>query len=291
MKVVCFTNNGGMGNPILAAFAKGCGGTLAPVEKYGSIQAMNVGNLSAVFWGILRGNTSAIYRSQKLGVPHIVIDHAYIRRGHSTQNYRTTLGSYPPSILMDYPDDRAKKFDGHALIKPLRPLTYGAKVLVLPPTRAIVDHYMYAGMSSEISLWNHNVKSWAAYGFKPIHRDKASMRPFAQDLAEARAVVSLHSNGAVEGLLDGVTPYTGLRNAAYQCVPFSMVADQSIVDTGACCIRDEHLAVAEEYMSDRRRRMFVNNLCYRQFHISEFEDGTAWRILSSDPPRAIPDYT
>lgn len=266
MKIVCYLNDGGMGNPIVAAFAKGCKGILAQVKDYEKVIDKYGPNHIGVFWGILRGNNEAMAVYNNYRITFYMLDHAYIQRGHDKKNYRVQKGFRPPMSLYKFPDDRAKKWKAHELIKPVKP--EGENILVLPATLAINNFYAKCideTMCREFMQCVDDLRD----SFNITMRDKAAKRPFAQDLAEADWVMSIHSNGAVEGMLAGAIPITARYNAAFACVPLSYYEEPDYLDVVDCM---------------NARQVAVNNLCYRQFHISEFEDGTAWKILNAKLP-------
>lgn len=81
-------------------------------------------------------------------------------------------------------------------------------------------------------------------------------------LEDCHAVVTHHSNAAIDAMLAGVPAFTTAGAASVLCP-----SDLSLIETP---VRPEG------------REQFVNDLAYTQFTVAEMRDGTAWRHLKEE---------
>jgi hypothetical protein len=256
----------------IRAFIKSVNGVLhkkkAPVDQYEQTVWETYENLKtpiAVF-GILRGTGDLIKKC--LSTPQIFyyFDHAYTlggRHGKSTyvddKVYRITKNDYSLTFVDDLNDkdyERIEKYKKHIELKPWK--KDGRYILVLAPSHHIEKYF-------NMPDWVENTISYLKKFTKRdiIVRTKETNESLEKQLEEAYACVSLQSTGCIDAVLNGVPSF---------CDGMSCGQPVSHVD----------LSLIEKpfYVSDVRRKKWIDSLLANQFTLKEIENGTAYEKVS-----------
>lgn len=254
MDINCYLDRdgGGLGDPIIKAFAKGHGGRLTRVKE-GLIPGL------PVFWGILRGNGELIRQAMLEKRMFLYIDHAYLRRGHDLKNYRVVVNNLQNTEPINWfmPSDRLDKL----VCPPIEPWVaeHKERVLVCPPTDHIAKFF---GVNA--NEWTEKVcQDIHQEKFLPLVRQKTSTRKLEEDFSLVRAVVTFNSSVAIKALQCGIPVYTSEHSAARR-MGFGI----------------EHLYTLVRPPTPERRIEYFRWLAYKQFHISEMEAGTVLAAIS-----------
>lgn len=250
MKPVCYAAPGENTSPrFAAAFAAGSGGSVltgdevlapGPIAMFGSPQ----------IWRILR-------QARAEGRDWYYGDHAYFLRGHF---FRITHNGYQQGFPGSYrarPDFARLKQMGVTLA-PFR--RGGAHILLCPP-----DAGFAARAGFDAGAWTVNVAAeLRRHTDRPIrirHREGAETNPvtLGMDLEGAHALVTHHSNAAVEALCLGYPVFT----------------------TGQCAAREMAETELSRIESPRfpSRRAWAARLANAQWTMAEIASGAAWAAL------------
>lgn len=187
--ITCYGCGGSYGNPIMQAFAEGCGGNLStqayPKYKGGT----------AIVWGLDRGAHGLIEKAKEDGQDWCYVDHGYFKRGHTTGYYRVTKNGHQQEWIRDCPSDRWGKLG----IK-LHARRNGTKVIIVPPSASVQ----------------------AVFGpfFEPPpgQTSRKDGKPFFEKFPDAKVVYTYNSIAAVEAIVHGVpcvvTGQSGAKSVA-----------------------------------------------------------------------------
>lgn len=229
---------------ICQAFAKGCGGQLVP--------PLRLMPGIAVVYGVLRGCGEIIRKCEWIGRDYLHIDLGFFRRGHYDGYYRVTWnGRQPEEVDYTLPDDRWREVG-----LPLAPWRKtGRNVVVIPIPHAAARH-----ISIDADQWLETVTAEIQqHTDRPVIVKPKEEGDLKALLADAWCLVTHSSNAAVVALLNGVPVVTLGESAAY-----ALSTPLEKIDAPFYPVH---------------RAEWLNWLAYNQFTLSEFQDGTAWRLL------------
>jgi hypothetical protein len=240
---------GGHGDRLGWSFARGAGARLVPLAE------PMIPGWDVWLWGLLRGTVEVIAAAQRTGRRWWYADHAYMRRGHDAAHYRVTAGGWQLSRVLDVPEDRWRRLAPHVPVRSWR-ADGGRHVLVCPPTWPVLQ-------ATGAGSWlDDTLAELAKHTDRPIrvrHKHAPDNPPLSADLDGCHALVTQHSMAAVEAVLAGVPVVVASSSAA---------APVGVTD----------LALIEHPVRPDRTA-WACSLAYGQFHLDEFGNGTAWRIL------------
>lgn len=173
-----------MNNRICAAFSEGCGGKTVYPEEAGS-------NIAT--YGILRGTEDVIKQAENFWY----IDHGYIKRSNpaGTLNgyFRITKNALWHSGKGNYPTDRLNNIVPH-----IKKRTGGKNIILAPPSK-----YMRAFLG--LHDWEEKtIEEIKKYSDRPILISTKQQNPMNEVMKDAWAVVTDHSNSAIDALIQGV---------------------------------------------------------------------------------------
>lgn len=237
-----------------AAFAKGCGGSLAPAS--GGLQA---GNFAAFCtpptWPLLQ-------QAKAEGRTWFYGDHAFYRRGHY---YRVTRNGYQyVPTATDLTHARPERFLAcHVDLHPGWREQVGSAIIVCPNSPT----YM-AMFGIDAHQWVLDVvDTLGRHTDRPIvvrWKAQAQRRPLYVDLHDAWAVVVFSSNAAVEAIAAGVPVFV--------LAPWAATAQMGHGD----------LTQIESPVYPDQREPFLWALAQHQWSLKELASGDAWKALRRD---------
>lgn len=253
----------------MAAGAKACG-ELVTVQSdidYRHVDDWDV----AIFWGYIETCQKIMADFRAAGKPAIYLDLAYWER---TTHYKVSVNGRHPTIYFQnhiHPDDRRCRFGVD--IKPYRRPHENSDPILLAGMGAKAA---WAEKEEPVESWEKRiVEELRKFTDRPIiYRPKPSFRqarpikgtsfsPPNQSiykiLSNAHAVVTHHSNVAVDGLVEGVSAFAWYGVA-------SVMAFQD-------------LSRIENPIYPDGREQWLNDIAYCQWSLAEMEDGTVWRHL------------
>jgi|SRR6185503_214094 len=227
------------------AFAKGCGGAMTddldylhdgPVACFGSPPA----------WPLLR-------QAQAAGRDFYFADHGYFGRG---KYYRITKNAYQHDGRGSATTERFKAFRRY--VQPWR--SRGDHILICP------NSDVYFGLHGlDGAQWlQETTATLRQHTTRPIRirwKTDRGMKPIAQDLVNAWAVVVFSSAAALDALISGVPIVT--------LAPFAASYRMGLTD----------LSQIETPIYPGGREGFLSNLADNQWTIQEILKGHAWRAL------------
>jgi len=161
--------------------------------------------------------------------------------------------------IIDRPDDRWKRLD-----YPIENRKQGRHILLVTPSEKPCKFY---GIDKDMWIMN-TITEIKKYTDRPIVvRDKAPrtqriVKTIFDDLKDAHATVTYQSIAAVESILYGVPAFT-------------------LAPTAADPVCDKDLSLIEDPTVHDKDKIYkwACHLAYGQFHVDEFKNGTAYRIL------------
>ena len=174
--------------------------------------------------------------------------------------HRIVKNDVQHSNIVERPADRWKQ-----LQFPIQPRKTGSHILLVTPSEKSCKFY-----NIELNTWKtETINAIKKYTDRPIIiRDKTSRQnrlsnTIFHDLRNAHALVTFNSIAAVESVVYGVPAFTLAPTAA------DPVCDKNLSNIENPTIYDM------DYLNT-----WANHIAYGQFHIDEFKDGSAWRILN-----------
>jgi hypothetical protein len=208
---------------------------------------------AAVFYGILRGCGPLLHKAIQLGRDFYFVDNGYLKPGHYHGYYRATKNAY------QHRGEGRGDFERlRALDLTVSPWQKGAHVVVCPPGEVYCNHH---GMSAAGWLQDTLTVLSANTDREIRVRKKGSVRPLAEDLKGAHALVTHASNAAVEAIVAGVPAFvTGASPARAM---------------GNTMLREIERPVYGERME------WLAILAANQWTLDEFRAGTAWAALNA----------
>lgn len=228
----------------------------------------------AVFWGYVSSMQRVLRTYTEAGKPAIYIDFGYWGRDKENTHYKLSLNARHPTAYF-----RSRQHDNKR-----------AKALGIEAQkwRKAGSHIVVAGMGAK-AAWAERLEppgSWETrviaqlktltdrpivYRPKPSWRDAEPLKdaaysppeqPLEDVLANAHAVVTHHSNVAVDALVSGVPAF--------------------VWDGVASPMGLQDLALIETPLLPRDRESWINDISYTQFTLSEMAEGLPWRHLKNE---------
>ena len=180
--------------------------------------------------------------------PFIYIDHAYLKRGYETGNFRVVVDHIHQTKLLDVSGDRLKRLEVRVY-----DWRKGREVIVLEPSRNVCN---VLGVSprwaEETALRLKN------YTDRPI-RIKSKGPGLFGELKDCHAVVGLSSVAEVEAAIFGIPVF------ATEHSPAAPIAEKDFSKIESPIYPD--------------RDAWLRSLSYAQWHVSEMSDGLTRRHL------------
>lgn len=217
---------------------------------------------------LIRGMTrkSIIDECKTSGKNFYYMDGGYIGNNPSTINpngyklfHRIVKNNLQHSEIIDRPDDRWLR-----LGQDLSPWKTGNHILVVAPSDKPCKFY-----GINLQQWlTETITVIKKYSDRPIivrmklPRRERILKPLQADLHNAHAVVTYNSVAAVESVVAGVPVFT-------------------LAPTAADAVANKDLSNIENpYYSDYDLRYkWISHLAYGQYHIDEFKDGSAYKLM------------
>jgi len=236
-------------------------GANLPIENYSydfknnPIMIRSMGKRKLIQWCLKNNHTFYYMDSGYVGNYKSAINPLGWKNWH-----RIVKNNIQHEQIIERPDDRWKK-----LQYPIENLKQGRHILLVTPSDKPCKFY---GISR--NEWvTKTIEEIRKYTDRPIKvRDKAT-RPerikntIFDDLRYCHALVTYQSIAAVESVLYGVPAF-------------------SMAPTAADPVCDKDLSLIETPTLQDKDKIYkwACHLAYGQFHIEEFKDGTAWRLLN-----------
>lgn len=216
------------------------------------------------------GKRKLIHQCWKNGHTFYYMDSGYIGNYKSQSNpsgrklwHRIVKNNVQHSDIINRPDDRWRNLD-----YPIHKRKSGKHILLVTPSEKPCKFY---GINRNTWI-QETIKEIKKYTDRPvIIRDKASRtqrvayRTIFKDLYQCHALVTYQSIAAVESVLYGVPAFTLAPTAA-----------------DPVCDKDLSLIETPTYHAEDKIYKWACHLAYGQFHIDEFKDGSAYRILTNE---------
>lgn len=256
--MICLSKN--LSDEYVNMFAQGANLT---VQDYNTNYGDNVILIRSM------GKKKLIHDCWKNNQTFYYIDSGYIGNYKSPINpygwklwHRIVKNNVQHSKIIDRPDDRWKRLD-YPIHKPKK----GSHVLLVTPSEKPCKFY---GINRD-SWVQDTIKKIKKYTDRPIRiRDKAVRQTrinntIFDDLEDCHALVTYQSIAAVESVLYGIPAFT-------------------LAPTAADPVCDKDLSLIETPTLQDRDKIYkwACHLAYGQFHIDEFKDGSAYRILINE---------
>ena len=212
------------------------------------------------------GKRKLIHECWKYNKTFYYMDSGYIGNYKSSSNpqgwklwHRIVKNDVQHSKIIDRPDDRWKRLD-----YPIKTCKQGNHILLVTPSEKPCKFY---GIDKEDWI-KSTFKEIKKYTDRPIViRDKAPRqhritKTIFDDLNNCHALVTYQSIAAVESVLYGVPAFT-------------------LAPTAADPVCDKDLSLIEHPTRQDQDKIYkwACHLAYGQFHIDEFKNGVAYRIL------------
>ena len=244
-----YLNRGGGGNPVISAVIAGAGCRHSYAEDYGGFTEG-----IPVCWGVLR-NSKKILDDAKFNDQHFIyIDHAYFNRGHGN-SYRICVNSYESNTMKICPSKRSELLN--VSLKPWN--TQGTKIIVCPPTEYFAEaHSVHGWLHNTVNELKLHTDRKIVVRNKPKPGEKAL--PLVEQLKQAHALVTHSSNVAIEAACLGTPVFVSATSASS---PIGLT-DLSMIETPIY----------------PNRSMWINNLAYCQFDLSEVKSGEFLNIIN-----------
>jgi hypothetical protein len=197
------------------------------------------------------------------------MDSGYVGNYKSSSNpngwklwHRIVKNDVQHNEIVDRPDDRWRRLD-----YPILKRKSGTHILLVTPSEKPCKFY---GIDRDTWV-NETVTEIKKYTDRPILiRDKAVrqqriIRTIFEDLKNCHALVTYQSIAAVESVLYGIPAFTLAPTAA-----------------DPVCDKDVSLIECPTHQDEHKIYKWACHLAYGQFHVDEFKDGSAYRILMNE---------
>jgi hypothetical protein len=197
------------------------------------------------------------------------MDSGYVGNYKSSSNpngwklwHRIVKNDVQHNEIVDRPDDRWRRLD-----YPILKRKTGTHILLVTPSEKPCKFY---GIDRDTWV-NETVTEIKKYTDRPILiRDKAVrqqriIRTIFEDLKNCHALVTYQSIAAVESVLYGIPAFTLAPTAA-----------------DPVCDKDVSLIECPTHQDEHKIYKWACHLAYGQFHVDEFKDGSAYRILMNE---------
>jgi hypothetical protein len=256
--MICLSKN--LSDEYVNAFAQGAG---LSIQDYGE----DFGNGPVLIRSM--GKRKLIRHCWDNNIDFYYMDSGYVGNYPSRSNpygwkkwHRIVHNDVQHNEIIDRPDDRWQRLE-----YPIIPRKAGDHILLVTPSEKPCKFY---GIDRDEWV-NSTIQEIQKNTDRPIRvRNKAERRARIQnsifdDLRDCHALVTYQSIAAVESVLFGVPAFTLAPTAA------DPVCDKSLdfIDNPT-------------YQDVDKIHKWAHHLAYGQFHISEFKDGSAYRILQND---------
>lgn len=256
--MICLSKN--LSDEYVNLFAQGAD---LPIQDYDS----NFGNGPILIRSM--GKRKLIHDCWRNGIDFFYMDSGYVGNYPSRSNphgwkkwHRIVHNDVQHSAIIDRPDDRWRKLN-----YPIRPRKSGTHVLVVTPSEKPCKFY-----GIDRNAWCKNtiqeIKKHTDRPIKIRHKQDRRSRirnSIFDDLENCHALVTFQSVAAVESVLFGVPAFTSAPTAA-----------------DPVCDKDFSLIETPTEQDSDKIYKWAHHLAYGQFHISEFKDGTAYRMLQNE---------
>ena len=231
---------------------------------------------SMVLYGMGPHNRS-LYDSNIGKRPIVVIDLGYWNREHWASSdccYKVAVNYWHPrDYLQQIPKSGARLAGMGIKPRAWNPRDGGAVLLAGMGPKSWVLYEQQpqlwdVAMAAEI---RKHTASTIIYRPKPSWRDPVRIRgttysppgqDFFQVMRQCRAVVTHHSNSAVDALVEGIPAFC--------------------TDGAASLIADLDLGHIEDPVEPPGRIQFLNNLAYANWSMREMREGTCWKFLQEE---------
>jgi hypothetical protein len=256
--MICLSKN--LTDKYVNMFAQGAG---LPVQDYNS----DYGNKPILIRSM--GKKRLIHDCWEKQHTFYYMDSGYVGNYKSKSNplgwklwHRIVKNDVQHNTIINRPDDRWRKLD-----YPILKRKQGSHILLVTPSEKPCKFY---GINRDEWV-AQTVAEIKKYTGRPIViRDKAVRqqrinKTIFEDLDNCHALVTYQSIAAVEGVLYGVPAFT-------------------LAPTAADVVCDKDLSKLENPTVQEEDKIYswACHLAYGQFHIDEFKDGSAYRILMND---------
>jgi ribosomal protein S6 len=253
--MICLSKN--LTDEYVNMFAQGAG---LPIQDYDA----DYGNNPILIRSM--GKRKLIRRCQEKNHTFYYMDSGYVGNYKSTANphgwklyHRIVKNDVQHNKIIDRPDDRWRKLD-----YPILKRKQGNHILLVTPSEKPCKFY---GIDRD--LWvNETVAEIKKHTDRPIViRDKAVRqqritKTIFEDLENCHALVTYQSIAAVESVLYGVPAFTLAPTAA-----------------DPVCDKDVSLIECPTHQDEHKIYKWACHLAYGQFHVDEFKNGTAYKLL------------
>jgi hypothetical protein len=197
------------------------------------------------------------------------MDSGYVGNYKSNENpygwkqwHRIVKNNIQHTDIVQRPDDRWKKLNYK-----IESRKQGSHILLVTPSEKPCKFY---GIDRDVWV-KETVNSLKKYTDRPIIIRDKSPRPqritktIFEDLENCHALVTYQSIAAVESVLYGVPAFTLAPTAA-----------------DPVCDKDLSLIESPTHQDSDKIYKWACHLAYGQFHIDEFKDGSAYRLLMNE---------
>lgn len=256
--MICLSKN--LSDEYINMFAQGAN---LPIQDYNS----NFGNNAILIRSM--GKKQLIYQCWETHHPFYFMDSGYVGNYKSSSNpygwklwHRIVKNNVQHDIVIDRPDDRWRKLNYS-----IESRKTGTHILLVTPSEKPCKFY---GIDRDTWVKN-TVDEIKKYTDRPIIiRDKATRqkritKTIFEDLNNCHALVTYQSIAAVESVLYGVPAFT-------------------LAPTAADPVCDKDLSLIETPSIQHKDKIYkwACHLAYGQFHVDEFKNGTAYKILMDE---------
>ncbi len=256
--MICLSKN--LSDEYVNMFAQGAN---LPIQDYDT----DYGNKPILIRSM--GKKRLIHECWKRNQTFYYMDSGYVGNYKSQSNpygwklwHRIVKNDVQHSEIVDRPNDRWKKLN-----YPIEKRKLGTHILLVTPSEKPCKFY---GIDRDTWV-KETVAEIKKYTDRPIVvRDKAVRqqritKTIFEDLDNCHALVTYQSIAAVESVLYGVPAFT-------------------LAPTAADPVCDKDLSLIETPAEQDKDKIYkwACHLAYGQFHIDEFRDGTAYKILTRE---------
>lgn len=272
-RIICYTTGHVTSTTVCEAFAAGAAGALLasidPALPGPPLEAVDPA-CDGFVYGRLRGTLDVIRALERHGRHWLYADNGYLRpsdhaAGDTSGFYKVTRDHFQLTAAdANRPVSAAGSARLRALdieIKPWR--SQGREIVICPPIEAYA-----AVMGFDLASWIEVVRDALArhtdrpvrFRARPRPKSGVKVRPLAEDLADAWALVTHDSNVVVEATVLGIPCFvTGESPAQW--------------------LGNVDLARIETPILERDRAAWLAHLAANQWTLAEMRDGTCWRQM------------
>lgn len=256
--IVCLSKN--LSDPYINKFAQGAG---LPIRDYNYDITKNPVLIRSL------AKRKLIHRLLKEHKTFYYMDSGYVGNYKGPQNplgykywHRIVKNGLQHNEIIERPDDRWKKLN-----QEIQPRKNGTHVLLVAPSEKPCKFY-----GIDLQEWiDKTVNVIKKYTDRPIiirqknNRPTRIENPIFDQLKDCHALVTYQSIAAVESVLYGIPAFT-------------------LAPTAADPVCDKDLSLIENPTEQDRDKIhkWAHHLAYGQFHIEEFKNGDAYKILTKE---------